>query len=218
MQRKRVSLIITVLISLILIGCSSTPRTIEVRSKSIDPVPLVLPEVDVLELKDVQFYVVTEENYVKVFEELRKKNYTPVIFGMSDDGYAEQAVNMAKILQLVQQQKAIIVAYKEYYNDTSEKLQDHNDRIQEEATNEAVLSEQKQGVNINGFLLKNYYPGNLADPIFARFFFACTATLTYKTPGFTDKYFKQAGFIDHNLISKDGAQCYVLISPKIVVI
>ena len=112
MQRKRVSLITTVLISLILIGCSSTPRTIEVRSKSIDPVPLVLPEVDVLELKDVQFYVVTEENYVKVFEELRKKNYTPVIFGMSDDGYAEQAVNMAKILQLVQQQKAIIVAYK----------------------------------------------------------------------------------------------------------
>jgi len=101
---------------------------------------------------------VTEENYVKVFEELRKKNYTPVIFGMSDDGYAEQAVNMAKILQLVQQQKAIIVAYKEYYNDTSEKLQDHNDRIQEEATNEAVLSEQKQGVNINGFLLKRLLP------------------------------------------------------------
>ena len=100
----------------------------------------------------------TEENYVKVFEELRKKNYTPVIFGMSDDGYAEQAVNMAKILQLVQQQKAIIVAYKEYYNDTSEKLQDHNDRIQEEATNEAVLSEQKQGVNINGFLLKRLLP------------------------------------------------------------
>jgi hypothetical protein len=158
MQRKRVSLIITVLISLILIGCSSTPRTIEVRSKSIDPVPLVLPEVDILELKDVQFYVVTEENYAKVFEELRKKNYTPVIFGMSDDGYAEQAVNMAKILQLVQQQKAIIIAYGEYYNGTSEKIQEHNDRIREEATNEAVLSEQKQGVNINGFLLKRLLP------------------------------------------------------------
>ena len=66
--------------------------------------------------------------------------------------------------------------------------------------------------------LKDYYPGNLADPMFARFFFACTAMLTYKTPAVTEKYFKQAGFIDHNLVSINGAQCYVLISPKIVVI
>ena len=158
MLKRKVNKIVIVLISLILIGCSSTPRTINVQTKSIDPVPLVLPEVDVLELKEVQFYVVTEENYAKVFEELRKKNYTPVIFGMSDDGYAEQAVNMAKILQLVQQQKAIIVAYKEYYNDTSEKIQEHNERIREKAADEAMESEEKQGVDINGFLLKRLLP------------------------------------------------------------
>ena len=158
MLKRKVNKIAIVLISLILIGCSSTTRTINVQTKSIDPVPLVLPEVDVLELKDVQFYVVTEENYIKVFEELRKKNYTPVIFGMSDDGYAEQAVNMAKILQLVQQQKAIIVAYKEYYNDTSEQIQEHNERIREEAADETMASEQKQGVDINGFLLKRLLP------------------------------------------------------------
>ena len=158
MLKRKVNKIVIVLISLILIGCSSTPRTINVQTKSIDPVPLVLPEVDVLELKEVQFYVVTEENYAKVFEELRKKNYTPVIFGMSDDGYAEQAVNMAKILQLVQQQKAIIVAYKEYYNDTSEKIQEHNERIREKAADEAMESEEKQGVDINGFILKRLLP------------------------------------------------------------
>ena len=158
MLKRKVNKIVIVLISLILIGCSSTPRTINVQTKSIDPVPLVLPEVDVLELKEVQFYVVTEENYTKVFEELRKKNYTPVIFGMSDDGYAEQAVNMAKILQLVQQQKAIIVAYKEYYNDTSEKIQEHNERIREKAADETMASEEKQGVDINGFILKRLLP------------------------------------------------------------
>ena len=158
MLKRKVNKIVIVLISLILIGCSSTPRTINVQTKSIDPVPLVLPEVDVLELKEVQFYVVTEENYAKVFEELRKKNYTPVIFGMSDDGYAEQAVNMAKILQLVQQQKAIIVAYKEYYNDTSEKIQEHNERVREKAADEAMESEEKQGVDINGFILKRLLP------------------------------------------------------------
>ena len=70
MLKRKANKIVIVLISLILIGCSSTPRTINVQTKAIDPVPLVLPNVDVLELKDVQFYVVTEENYAKVFEEL----------------------------------------------------------------------------------------------------------------------------------------------------
>jgi hypothetical protein len=158
MLKRKVNKIVIVLISLILIGCSSTPRTINVQTKSIDPVPLVLPEVDVLELKDVQFYVVTEENYAKVFEELRKKNYTPVIFGMSDDGYAEQAVNMAKILQLVQQQKAIIVAYKEYYNDTSEKIQEHNELLRKEADANKLGTKETEGVDINGFLLKRLLP------------------------------------------------------------
>ena len=66
--------------------------------------------------------------------------------------------------------------------------------------------------------LKDYYPGNMSDVFFTRYFFACTSTLTYKTPATTEKYFKQAGFIDHNLVSKDGAQCYVLISPKMIVV
>ena len=97
----------------------------------------MLPEVDVLELKDVQFYVVTEENYAKVFEELRKKNYTPVIFGMSDDGYAEQAVNMAKILQLVQQ---------------------HNELLRKEADANKLGTKETEGVDINGFIFKRLLP------------------------------------------------------------
>jgi|TARA_R110001592_G_scaffold84988_3_gene251055 hypothetical protein len=158
MLKRKANKIVIVLISLILIGCSSTPKTINVQTKSIDPVPLVLPNVDVLELKDVQFYVVTEENYVQVFEELRKKKYSPVIFGMSDDGYAEQAVNMAKILQLVQQQKAIIIAYKEYYNDSSEKIQTHNERVRAEADANKLGAKETEGVDINGFLLKRLLP------------------------------------------------------------
>ena len=36
--------------------------------------------------------------------------------------------------------------------------------------------------------LKDYYPGNMADVFFTRYFFACTSTLTYKTPAITEKY------------------------------
>ena len=77
---------------------------------------------------------------------------------MSDDGYAEQAVNMAKILQLVQQQKAIIIAYKEYYNDSSEKIQTHNERVRAEADANKLGAKETEGVDINGFLLKRLLP------------------------------------------------------------
>ena len=100
---------------LILTGCSSQPRVIEIKAKPIEQVPLVLPEVDIIELGDIKFYVVNEENAQKVFDELLKKNYDPVIFGVTDVDYETMSVNQAKILQLVRQQKAVIVAYEEYY-------------------------------------------------------------------------------------------------------
>ena len=71
--------------------------------------PLALPEVDQIVLDDVKFYVVTEANIDAVMVELQKKNYDPVIFGVTDDGYEMMSVNMAKILQLVQQQPETII-------------------------------------------------------------------------------------------------------------
>ena len=63
-------------------------------------VPLTLPEVDQIELDNVKFYVVTEANIEAVMVELQNKNYDPVIFGVTDDGYEMMSVNMAKICLL----------------------------------------------------------------------------------------------------------------------
>ena len=109
MRKNQVSLIAAVLLSLTLIGCSSSPKVIEIKATPIDVVPLTLPEVDQIVLDDVKFYVVTEANIDAVMVELQKKNYDPVIFGVTDDGYEMMSVNMAKILQLVQQQRAVII-------------------------------------------------------------------------------------------------------------
>ena len=91
-------------------------------------VPISLPDVDIIKLDDVKFYVVTEKNVDAVFEELQKKNYDPVIFGVTDDGYEIMSVNQAKILQLVQQQKALIIAYKEYYQRQTSVVAEHNEK------------------------------------------------------------------------------------------
>jgi len=82
-----------------------------------------------------------------VFEKLREKNYDPVIFGVTDDGYEMMAVNMAKILQMVQQQKAVIIAYRTYHEKQQTAVQKNNEaaaeatqlRDGELSTNESFL-------------------------------------------------------------------------------
>lgn len=64
----------------------------------------------------MDWYIVNKDNLDSVLAELDKKGYKQVIFGVTDKGYEILSVNMAKIQQLVTQQKAIIVAYKLYYN------------------------------------------------------------------------------------------------------
>ena len=132
---------------LTLIGCSSSPKVIHIKAEPIDPVPLILPDVDRLELENTKFYVVTEKNAQEVFDKLREKNYDPVIFGVTDDGYEILSVNRAKLLQLVQQQKAIILAYKEYYEKTNEAINDNNESLaeQEKTAEEARSVEEGSG-------------------------------------------------------------------------
>ena len=110
-------------------------------------VPLTLPEVDQIELDNVKFYVVTEANIDAVMVELQKKNYDPVIFGVTDDGYEMMSVNMAKILQLVQQQRAVIIAYGEYYDKQNEAVEENNEsaRTQKEAADAQSRSQEENG-------------------------------------------------------------------------
>ena len=54
----------------------------------------------------------TEENVEKVFADLKDKKFSMAIFGLTDQGYEELSISIAKIKKLVQQQRAVIAAYK----------------------------------------------------------------------------------------------------------
>lgn len=143
---------------LILTGCSSQPRILEVRTKPVEIVPLVLPEVDIIELGDIKFYVVNETNAQKVFDELLKKNYDPVIFGVTDVDYETMSVNQAKILQLVRQQKAVIVAYEEYYERQNLHIAEHNESSSEDADQTEDQARKKGDVETgDGSLFKGLW-------------------------------------------------------------
>ena len=66
-------------------------------------------------MEEVKFIIITEENYEKVFEELKKNNTDPVLFGLTDDGYETLALNFAKTRKYIILNKNVLEKYKEYY-------------------------------------------------------------------------------------------------------
>ena len=93
---------------LIISGCSSTPTKIEVSAKPIEKPQLTLPNVDELSMKEVTWVIITEENYEKVFADLKKSGRPLAIFGVTDKGYAHLGENLSAIRALIQQQQTII--------------------------------------------------------------------------------------------------------------
>ena len=123
-------LIVAILGLTLLAGCSSTPRQIEISAKPIEKPKLVLPPADELRLKDLEWVVINEENAQEVWERLKKDKKDPVLIGLTDDGYEIIAMNMSDIMKLLQQQKAIIAAYQNYYEESEQALENANSEIQ----------------------------------------------------------------------------------------
>ena len=120
------------LLSLSLAACSPSVKQIDIVSAPLERVPLSLPEVDKLTLDEVNWIVVTEANVAEVFKDLEQKKYDLVIFGLTDRGYEDLSVNVAKLKQLVKQQNAVIAAYKKYYEQTDKAIEERNKKIDEE--------------------------------------------------------------------------------------
>jgi len=123
-------LLVAIIAVALLAGCTSTPRQIEISAKPIEKPKLVLPPADQLRLKDLTWVVINEENYKEVFEKLKKDKKDPVLIGLTDDGYEILAMNMSDIMKLLQQQKAIIAAYQNYYEKSEQALEDANNTIE----------------------------------------------------------------------------------------
>ena len=129
-EKPMKTLIVAILGLALLAGCTSTPRQIEISAKPIAKPKLVLPPADELRLKDLTWVVINEENYKEVFEKLKKDKKDPVLIGLTDDGYEILAMNMSDIMKLLQQQKAIIAAYQNYYEESEQALEDANSEIE----------------------------------------------------------------------------------------
>lgn len=125
----------------ILMGCSSKPQRIEISASPIEKPKLVLPEAAQLRLKDLEWIIITEENAEQVFADLQKGKKDPILIGLTDDGYETLSLNMSDIMALIQQQRAIIAAYKGYYEESEQALENANKQIDDA---KKTVDEQQQ--------------------------------------------------------------------------
>jgi hypothetical protein len=127
---RGVIVLVILLVAFILSGCTAKPRVIEISSKPISKPDLILPPARQLNLKEVEWVVINEENAAEVFAKLKEDKKDPVLIGLTDDGYEVLALNYSDIMAYIQQQNAIIKAYENYYVLSEEALDDANNEIE----------------------------------------------------------------------------------------
>ena len=107
-------------------SCASTPQVVSYKAEPIEKPALVLPNTSVLELRNAEWNIITPEELNGIFDKLKKDGEPVVIYALTTEGYSQLALNFADILKLVSQQKAIIEAYKEYYEQTEKNIDEYN--------------------------------------------------------------------------------------------
>ena len=105
------------LVLTLLSSCGLTPqvRPIEITTAPAEKPVLTLPTVDQLNLRPVDWKIITRENYEQAFAEIESSGRPVAMLSLTDEGYANLGLNFSDIRAMVQQQQAIIVAYENYY-------------------------------------------------------------------------------------------------------
>lgn len=111
---------------LALTACATPPQRIEISAKPIDKPTLVLPPVDELNMRKVEWVVINKDNVDEVIKKLEASGQAFAIYGLTGDGYGALGLNFSDIRALLQQQKAIIAAYEGYYNQSETAIEEYN--------------------------------------------------------------------------------------------
>ena len=104
-------------IAFFLSGCSMTPKVKEVAitTTAIEKLPLSLPDPQALELQEVEWIIVTEENIEEVWQLLRDKNEGVALFALRHGDYDRLALNIKDIRATIGEYVVVLKQYREYY-------------------------------------------------------------------------------------------------------
>jgi len=110
----------------IISGCSSLPKEIFVSAEPIEKPKLVLPKADELDLRDVEWVILVKDNWEEQWAKLEKSGEALAFFATTDSGYESLGLNYSDLRAFIQQQDAIIAAYRSYYLEAEEEFNEAN--------------------------------------------------------------------------------------------
>lgn len=105
------------MLSLFVSGCSTSKslEEIEVKTVPVEKPTLSLPDSDPVNLKKVEWIIITPNNQDTVFIEVEEKSGSSALFSLDVDSYEDLSRNLNEVRRYIEQQEAIIKAYERYY-------------------------------------------------------------------------------------------------------
>lgn len=109
-------------------GCTSfnTEPRIQTVTEYVGPNIMIQPRPKPVDLADVKFEVVTEENLEQFIEDFRKDYGEVVFIAMPVRDYERLAINIQDIRRFINQQSQLIVYYETAISEASESTADKN--------------------------------------------------------------------------------------------
>ena len=102
------------LLTLLLSSCGyirKPEKEIVVKTIEVQKIIPIQPQPKPVDMIDVKFYVVTEENFAEFKEKFMKTNNDYVFYAVSVHDYENLAFNMAELYRYIIQQKEIMIYY-----------------------------------------------------------------------------------------------------------
>ena len=103
------------LLAVFLTSCSDSVKEIQVTTVEVSKTPLSIANPDPLKLQGVEWIIITKDNAMEVFEEIKSKGGEYSLFALTDTGYEQLALNFTDIRNRLAEQRQLLLSYKEYY-------------------------------------------------------------------------------------------------------
>lgn len=116
-----VKILLVLISSLLITGCSffKTVDPVVIKTEEVERVKLNLPDPKPVNLKDIDWYVITPENQEELFLGL-KESFDPVLYGLTDEDYEDISKNMVILRNYIMELRMILDKYRDYYEKEAE--------------------------------------------------------------------------------------------------
>ena len=123
-------------------ACSTAPQRIEVSSKPVTKPELILPSVDTVNMRKIEWIILTEDNMEEELAKWTSGGKQLANIALTAKGYENLGLNFSDVRELVQQQQAIILAYENYYKAANTALDNAEISRQQEEAKDAAEAAQ----------------------------------------------------------------------------